>query len=163
MPGEVRIRDAVTIGQPAEKLYAIWRDLARLPELMTHLKSVEVLSETRSRWTVKAPLGQEVSWDAELTADEAGQRVAWQSLPGASIQNSGEVKFRAAPGHRGTEVVVNMLYQPPLGATGALLARAFGEEPAQQLRDDLMRFKQEQELGFAPTTKGQSSGRQGEK
>ena len=39
---------------------------------MTHLKSVDVLSDTRSRWTVKAPLGQEVSWEADLTADEPG-------------------------------------------------------------------------------------------
>ena len=61
-----------------------------------------------------------------------------------------------------TEVVVDMTYRPPLGATGALLARLFGQEPAQQLRDDLMRFKRERELGYAPTTKGQSSGRTGE-
>ncbi|WP_243759797.1 hypothetical protein [Deinococcus radiodurans] len=35
----------------------------------------------------------------------------------------------------------------------------FNQEPSQQLRDDLMRFKREQELGHAPTAQGQSSGR----
>ncbi|MFC6660729.1 hypothetical protein [Deinococcus multiflagellatus] len=39
------------------------------------------------------------------------------------------------------------------------MARLTGEEPAQQLRSDLMRFKREQETGHAPTTEGQTSGR----
>ena len=157
--GETLIRDAVTVGKPAGELYAIWRDLAGLPQLMKHLKSVEVLSEKRSRWTVKAPAGQEVSWEADLTAEEEGQRLAWQSILGSAIENSGEVLFRPAAGNRGTEVIVRLKYRPPGGSTGAVIARLFNEEPAQQLRDDLMRFKREQELGFYPTTKGQSSGR----
>lgn len=160
-PGEILVRDAVTINAPAAELYAIWRDLVRLPMLMTHLKKVEVVDDRLSRWTVPGPVG-DVSWEAELTADEPGQRIAWRSLPGADIENSGEVLFRPAPGKRGTEVIVRLRYKPPLGSTGAILARISGQEPAQQLRDDLMRFKRERELGYAPTTKGQSSGRKGE-
>ena len=148
----------MTIQASPEQLYAVWRNLETLPALMTHLQQVEVLGGNRSRWTVKAPVGT-LSWDAEITADEAGKRLAWASLPGAGIANSGEVLFRPAPGGRGTEVVVRLTYQPPLGTAGAVAARIMGEEPAQQLRDDLMRFKREQELGFAPTTQGQSSGR----
>lgn len=156
--GDTLVSDAVTIGKPAQELYAVWRDLAGLPRLMSHLERVEVLSATRSRWTVKAPTG-EVSWEAELTADEVGKRIAWQSLPGAAIENSGEVLFRPAPGDRGTELVAHLTYRAPGGAAGAVIARVAGQEPSQQLRDDLMRFKREQELGFAPTTEGQSSGR----
>lgn len=157
--GEVLIREAVTIGQPADRLYALWRDLPNLPRLMSNVEKVEVLSDTRSRWTVKAPLGQSVSWEAEITAQEPGKRLAWQSVAGSAIDNSGEVLFRPAPGNRGTEVVVRLTYKPPLGSTGAVLARLLGKEPAQEIRDDLARFKAEQELGFAPTTNGQSSGR----
>lgn len=160
--GETLVGDAVTIGKGADELYAVWRKLENLPQLMRHLERVEVLDERRSRWTVKAPAGYsggEVSWEAELTADEPGRRVAWRSLPGAGIENSGEVLFRAAPGDRGTEVVVRLTYRPPGGSAGALVARVLGQEPSQQLRDDLMRFKREQELGYHPTTEGQSSGR----
>lgn len=157
--GEVLIREAVTIGKPAEGLYAVWRDLPNLPRLMSNVEKVEVLSDTRSRWTVKAPLGQSVSWEAELTAQEPGKRLAWQSVAGSTIDNSGEVLFRPAPGNRGTEVVVRLTYKPPLGTTGAVVARVLGKEPAQQIRDDLARFKAEQELGYAPTTNGQTSGR----
>lgn len=157
--GDTLVSDAVTIGKPADELYTLWRDLAGLPRLMTHLERVEVLDERRSRWTVKAPAGASVSWDAELTADEPGRRIAWQSLPGATIENSGEVLFRPAPGDRGSEVVVRLAYKAPGGTAGAVLARIAGQEPSQQLRDDLMRFKREQEIGFAPTTEGQTSGR----
>lgn len=157
--GETVIRDAVTINKPAGELYDVWRDLPNLPRLMTHLKSVEVLNATNSRWTVKAPAGQEVTWEAQLLESEPGKRLAWESLPGSVIENSGEVLFNPAPGQRGTEVTVRLKYRPPGGTAGAVVARLLGEEPAQQLRDDLMRFKREQELGFAPTTQGQSSGR----
>ena len=156
--GNTLVSDAVTIGKPAAELYAVWRRLEDLPTLMTHLQDVKVLDERRSHWTVRGPLG-DVSWDAELTADEPGRRIAWESLPGASVPNGGEVLFREAPGKRGTEVVVRLHYKPPLGTAGAVVARITGEEPSQQLRDDLMRFKREQELGFHPTTEGQSSGR----
>lgn len=157
--GDTLVSDAVTVDKSPEALYAVWRDLAGLPRLMTHLERVEVLDERRSHWTVKAPAGTSVSWDAELTADEPGRRIAWQSLPGATIQNSGEVLFSPAPGDRGTEVVVRLAYKAPGGTTGAVIARMAGQEPSQQLRDDLMRFKREQEIGFAPTTEGQTSGR----
>ncbi|GGL95211.1 cyclase [Deinococcus aerolatus] len=160
--GHVLVSEAVTIGKSADGLYAVWRKLENLPSLMKHLERVEVLDERRSRWTVKAPAGYsggEVSWEAELTADEPGRRIAWQSLPGAQVENSGEVLFRAAPGDRGTEVAVHLNYRPLGGSVGAVVARIAGQEPSQQLRDDLMRFKREQELGYHPTTEGQSSGR----
>ena len=156
--GETLVSEAVTINKKSDELYALWRKLENLPQLMTHLQNVEVLDDKRSRWTVEAPWG-EISWEAQITADEPGKRLAWASLPGTAIDNSGEVLFRAAPGERGSEIVVHLKYAAPLGTTGAIIARIAGQEPAQQMRDDLMRFKREQELGFAPTTKGQSSGR----
>jgi hypothetical protein len=50
---------------------------------------------------------------------------------------------------RGTEVTLELTYDPPLGLLGATLARLFREEPGQQklFRDDLRRFKQLMEVG----------------
>lgn len=156
--GAVQVRQAVTVDRPADELYALWRDLERLPEWMSHLDRVEVLHGGTSRWTAQGPVGP-VQWKATLIADEPGRRIAWASVPGSGLENSGEVLFRAAPGQRGTEVVVRLEYRSPAGATGAVFARMRGQEPAQQLREDLTRFKRFQELGFVPTTEGQSSGR----
>ena len=156
--GEILVSEAVTVGRPPDEVYARWRDLSRLPDFMEMLDSVEVLHGTLSRWTVNGPAGK-LSFEAELTADEPGRRIAWRTRPGTGVQHSGEVVFRPAPGDRGTEVVARYSYTPPGGAAGSALARVLNHEPGQRTRDDLMRLKQILELGFIPTAKGQTSGR----
>jgi hypothetical protein len=42
---------------------------------------------------------------------------------------------------------VQIDYHPPAGALGKLVAKLFGEEPGQQVMDDLRRFKQVIETG----------------
>ena len=69
------------------------------------------------------------------------------------------VRFERAPGGRGTVVWVDMQYKPPGGKAGSAVARLFGEEPAQQIDEDLRRFKWLIETGEIPTNIGQASGR----
>jgi uncharacterized membrane protein len=38
-----------------------------------------------------------------------------------------------------------MQYNPPAGILGAAVARMFGEEPTQQIREDLRRLKEQME------------------
>jgi uncharacterized membrane protein len=49
-------------------------------------------------------------------------------------------------------------YIPPGGTAGKIVAQLFGEEPSQQIHEDLRRFKSMMETGEAPTTQGQSQG-----
>jgi uncharacterized membrane protein len=56
-------------------------------------------------------------------------------------------------------VKVVMEYNLPGGALTATLAKLFGEEPEQQIGDNLKRFKQLMETGEIATTEGQSAGR----
>jgi uncharacterized membrane protein len=114
---------------------------------MRHLEDVQVLDARRSHWRVKAPAGQAVEWDAEIIEDRPGEEIAWRSVEGSQIFNRGRVRFIDAPGDRGTEVHVELEYAPPLGPLGAIVAQLFGEEPAQQVADDLRRFKQILETG----------------
>ena len=142
-----RVHASVTVNAPAIEAYELWRDLTNLPRFMDHLESVEKTGAMTSRWTAKAPGGKTVTWDAELTDDSRGRHIAWRSLPGATVPNAGRVTFAAAPGDRGTEVHVELEYEIPGGRAGSMVARMFGEEPAQQVRDDLRRFKQVMETG----------------
>jgi uncharacterized membrane protein len=57
------------------------------------------------------------------------------------------VYFAPAPADQGTEIHVELHYQPPGGKLGALAAKLFGEEPNQQVKGDLRRLKQVLELG----------------
>ncbi|HVF05306.1 MAG TPA: SRPBCC family protein [Frankiaceae bacterium] len=149
---------SVTINRPPAEVYAFWRDFTNLPAFMAHLESVETLGGFRSRWTAKAPAGRTVTWEAELVDDSPNRLVAWRSLPGATVPNSGRVRFVEAPGGRGTEVHVEMEYEIPAGKLGAVVARLFGEEPEQQVRDDLRRCKQVLETGDVVVSDGTPDG-----
>jgi hypothetical protein len=88
-----------------------------------------------------------VEWDALTVADDPGTVITWRSLENADVDNAGAVRFERAPGGRGTIVKVNLEYNSVGGVLGATVAKLFGEEPEQQLDDDLRRFKQILEIG----------------
>jgi len=143
----VRVRKSISVDRPVEEVYRFWRNVENLPRFMRHLESVQETGERRSHWRAKGPSGTSVEWDAQLTEDRENERIAWRSLPGADVSNAGIVRFRPAPGGRGTEVHVDLRYDPPAGPLGTAVAKLFGEEPAQQVADDLRRFKQVLETG----------------
>ncbi len=49
-------------------------------------------------------------------------------------------------------------YAPPGGVVASAIAKLFGEEPEQQIGDDLRRFKMLAEAGEIATTEGQPKG-----
>src|SRR6185503_4443458 len=75
------------------------------------------------------------------------ENIAWRSCEGSTVPNQGSVRFLDAPGGRGTEVRVELRYDPPTGALGASVAKLFGAEPGQEIAGDLRRFKQVIETG----------------
>ena len=155
----IEVRRSVTINRPRPEVYAFWRRLENLPRFMDHLKAVTEQGDGRSHWVAKAPAGADVEWDARITEEREGELLAWTSTEEAQDPNAGQVRFAEAPAGRGTEVHVALTYEPPAGAAGAALAKLFGEEPDQQVREDLRRFKRIMETGEIATTDGQPSGR----
>ncbi len=155
----IKVEKTVTINKSAEELYRFWHNFENLPTFMKHLKSVKVYNEKRSHWIANAPLGNSVEWDADILEDRENEFISWASVEGADVDNSGFVRFKKAPGDRGTEVKIVLEYNPPGGVLGATVAKLFGEEPEQQIGDELRRFKMLMEAGEIATTEGQSSGR----
>jgi uncharacterized membrane protein len=141
------VRKAITVDRPREDVYAYWRDLQNLARFMANIEEVRQVDERRSHWKARAPLGGRVEWDAEIVEDRPYELLAWRSIEGADVDNSGKVWFRNAPGDRGTEVQVEMHYVPPAGPIGVAVAKVLGMEPEQQTADDLRRFKQVLETG----------------
>lgn len=136
----------ITVNQPAEAVYRFWRDFENLSQFMAHLKSVQV-DNARSHWCARGPLGTRVEWDAEVIEDRPNEFIAWRSVANADIASRGSVSFRPAPGGHGTEITVELCYDPPAGKLGATLAKLFGKEPGQQISGDLRRLKQVLETG----------------
>jgi uncharacterized membrane protein len=149
----IKVEQTVTVNRSPEELYNFWRNLENLPRFMRYLESVQVEGD-RSHWVAKGPLGIRVQWDAEIYNENPNEMIAWRSLEGSDVDNTGSVHFTPAPAGRDTEVRVVLKYNPPAGKLGASIAKLFGEDPKQQIRDDLRRFKQLIEAGEMATTEG---------
>lgn len=154
----MRTRSAITVRRSRDEAYRFWHDFEVLPGFMTHLESVKVQGEGRSHWVARGPLGTSVEWDAEIVTDTPNEVIARRSVDGADVDNSGTVTFTEAPGGRGTETTVEMEHRTPGGRLGAIVAKVFGEEPTQQLNDDLRRCKQIIETGEIVRSDGSPDG-----
>jgi uncharacterized membrane protein len=145
--GIVYTKRSITVRRDPGEVYAFWRDFERLPTFMRHLESVRVTGERTSHWVAKGPAGKMVEWDAEIILDRPNELIAWRSVEGSDVFNAGTVRFTPAPGERGTEVRVDLAYDPPGGKIASKVAMLFRKEPGQQVQDDLRHFKQVLELG----------------
>jgi uncharacterized membrane protein len=152
-----------TVRKSPEEVYAFWRQLDNLPRFMAHLEDVRVEGSARSYWRATAPFDRTVEWEADIVEDVPGERLSWRSVEGADVDNSGTVRFAPAPGDRGTEIHVSISYQVPGGKLAEALARFAGEEPHQQLDDDLRRFKQVMETGEVVRSEGAPWGKRARK
>ncbi len=109
-PAQYTAKATFTIETSPETAYQFWKNFENLPRFMRHLKSVRVTGPRESEWVALGPLEQEFQWRAETTEDTENRRIAWRSLPGSQIPNSGSVEFtpskdgRGNVGHRGTDV-----------------------------------------------------------
>lgn len=142
----------VTINRPRQELYDFWRDFKNLPRFMESIREVTLTDNRRSHWVVEAPAGRTVEWDSVITEEVPGELIAWESEPGADIKNTGRIEFRDSTAGRGTIVSAVIVYDPPGGDIGKLIAKLSQQEPKIQARRDLRRFKQLMETGEISTS-----------
>jgi uncharacterized membrane protein len=141
---------AVTIARPPDEVYAYWRALENAPRFMEAIESVEPRGAQRSSWTARGPAGERWEWEAEILEDRPNELLVWRSRPGSDLRHQGAVRFRPAPGGRGTEVRASIELRPPGGAASRALAKVAGRVPAFVVREDLRRLKQILEAGETP-------------
>ena len=141
----VRVESSIAVARPPRELYDFWRRLDTLPQFMEHVEEVTILTERRSRWRVRAPVGSRATWEAEIVNDVPGQLIAWRSLPGSAIHHAGSVHFDRR--NDLTDVRVVLEYAPPARYVGASMVRIFGDDPQRAVADDLRRFKEIVERG----------------
>lgn len=137
----IAVSEAIDIDVRPALVYAQWRRLENLPQILSHLEVVREETATTSYWQAKGPAGTTVSWYATLDADVPAERLAWSSDEGADVPNAGVVTFSPVNAGMGTRLSVDLTYTPPAGKLGRLVAAAFGEAPAQQVSDDLRNFR----------------------
>lgn len=151
----------VTIDRPRKELYAFWRDFQNLPKFMENVESVSPTGADESRWTIAGPGGHHVSLRTRIVEDKPDEEIAWRSVEGSEIDTEGKVRFRDAPGGRGTQVEAIVAYAAPYGELGRWIATLFQREPAIQGRRELKRFKMLMETGEIATSRNHKSATRG--
>ena len=149
---------AVTVGVPPEVAYTFFRDFTNLPLFMKDIKSVEMISQNRSHWTVKAK-GFTAEWVAEIVSERAGEMISWKSPESSEVQISGTIWFSPAPKNLGTVISLIFDYKVPGGKITGMLTKIFGEDPKSLAFKNLRRLKCYLETGEIATIEGQTSGR----
>jgi uncharacterized membrane protein len=148
----IHVRRVVTVQAKPEKIYSMWRDLANLPQFMSHVKSVTVESANISRWVVEVG-GKELAWRAEIVEDTPNRRLRWKSLPGGDISHEGEIDIRE-DGTRGTVLEVKMHYFPPGGLiVASALYELLRKLASVDIGTELVRLRQLLETGEIATGK----------
>jgi len=148
--GLVTLQDAVNIGAPLNTVFSFWKDYRHFPHWMSHVRDVQETAPGRSHWVVDGPAGVPVEWDAVVTQEVPDEMLAWKSVPGSTVEQSGVIRFSPlADG--GTHVDIRLSYNPPAGAIGRAVASFFGANPEREMQDDLMRVKTLLETGNPPS------------
>jgi uncharacterized membrane protein len=153
------VERSISIGKPADDLYRSWREPRNLSRIMGHFAEVTPLDGSRAHWAVRGPMGRRIEWDSRVVDDRPGEVLRWESLPAADLPNEGSIRFRPAPGDRGTEVTLRVDFDPPGGALGRAAMRLLGVAPMLIAEKALRRFKSLVETGEIPTTSHQPAAR----
>ncbi|MFN3663402.1 SRPBCC family protein [Yoonia sp.] len=146
----------VTIARPRAELYAFWREFTNLPRFMANVHSVDVDGDL-TRWVIKGPANHNVTVETRIVQDRENEFISWRSTPQSQIDTEGSVRFREAPGNRGTQVEARIAYVPPGGEIGRWIAKAFLAEPALQGRQELKRLKMLMETGEIATNRNRNT------
>ncbi len=138
----IRIQRSVTINRSPEELYRFWRNPENLVRVFDHIRSIKAIDGANSHWVANTARGVAVEWDSEITEDIPGRLIAWQSVAGSIVANSGSVQFVKSITGRGSRVSVTLEYEPRPGAAGEAFLALLGESPSQTVRTQLSRLKQ---------------------
>lgn len=136
----IAVQKSITIQAPVSDLYEFWSDPQNYPRVFSHVHEIRKVGENHYHWKAAGPGGAVVDWEGEIARVVPNELVAWRTLPGSLVPNSGVV--RLDPNYdASTRVHVRMSYHPPAGTLGHLVAELFGDDPKSALDEDLIRLK----------------------
>jgi uncharacterized membrane protein len=102
------IEKSIEVEVSVRTAYDQWTQFEEFPRFMEGVQQVTQLDDKRLRWRANVG-GQEKEWEAEITEQRPGERIAWRSRDGAV--NAGVVTFHRIADAR-TRVMLQLEYEP---------------------------------------------------
>lgn len=135
-----QVTKTIIVKGDVSEIYDLWADFENFPHFMKNLEDVKRLNPTSSQWTLKGPLGTELTWTAEMTRMEKNKRIAWSSKDAeGTVTTSGQVTFNQLPDDQ-VEVTALVQYGLPGGTLGDAAAKLFSN-PEKRVQEELRNFK----------------------
>ena len=156
----VLVKHSTTINRTPMEVYDYVKDPANHHLYMENVESVHADPDGTFHWAMKGPFGSTWRFQSRHINEEPGHLVAWKTLPGGDIESAGSIRLVPAWDGRGTEVTMEINFEPPAGSVGLAVAKILGHDPDATVRENLRRLKNLLEAGEIPTIQGQSSGRE---
>jgi uncharacterized membrane protein len=153
----IEVENEVTIDRPIHEVWEFVRDVETWPRFMQHVQEIRTTGDRRSHWRVDGPAGVVAEWDAETTGQVPNERISWRTLPGSMVESEGSLELES-DGSGGTRVRLRMIYRPPAGAVGHVVAKLFRRDPRTESTHDLQNLKQAIESGQAAEAKSSGAG-----
>ncbi|MFH8408803.1 SRPBCC family protein [Streptomyces sp. NPDC018019] len=100
--------ESVDIEAPVAVSWALWSDVTRWPEFLSHVRLVERLDDTHFSWQLSLP-GADKKFVAELTEVKPQERIAWKTTGG--VHHAGVVTFHRL-GDTSSRVTLQIEYAP---------------------------------------------------
>lgn len=158
-PYQGRVRESFTINKPTQEVYDFVRNVANWGGT---LREPKFEHDGNGIMTLRfgAEGGAAFKSHVEVTDEKPGDFIAWASQD-QMLEHRGVVRFKKAPGDRGTEISIALEYKSPTGPISHAVAALAGLDPQQLVREGLRQIKQLMEAGEIPTTEGQPVGARG--
>lgn len=151
---------SVTIGRPADELRSLWLSPKTQSGIWTHFADVTAIDGRTANWVARGPADGEYRWRTEVTDHGSGE-IRWASLDGGDVPNAGALTFKPAPGDRGTELHLDVRFDPPGGVVGEAFSKLFHIVPREIVHKALYKFRALALTGEIPTTDPQPAARRG--
>src|SRR5579884_4264616 len=114
IPGNApEVTRSITIGKSPQELYAFWRNPENLQKIVAPFAEVAPERNGILHWRVRGPLKQVFEWDSEQVDEQPNHTLAWRTLRGSTLVNHGKITFEPGPDGTGTEVTLQMQFEPP--------------------------------------------------
>jgi hypothetical protein len=125
---------SIEVNAPVQLVYYQWIQFEEFPYFMEAVEEIRRESQTRLFWRTRIG-GIEKTWEAEITAQIPGERIAWKSVDGT--ENAGVITFEElAPDRTKINVVIDYEPEGILEKAGDILGI-----PSAGVDGDLLRFR----------------------
>lgn len=148
------ISAAVEIRRPADEVYAFVSDPANMPRYLGDVTAVEILSPTRSRWTIGLPFGLRSHWISEITEKRPREAFSYR----VKIAGHEATWLITFTGHGSVTTVREELTMPRSRLSRAAL-KITRKNPPAEVASNLNRLKQLLETGTVTDSSNALPGR----